>query len=63
MKLIKRTIDLLNENIKLANQYQDLLISQGKALELWKSKEQMHTHLLNLHAEEDKLNLLITKII
>ncbi|WP_253255822.1 mechanosensitive ion channel domain-containing protein [Legionella quinlivanii] len=58
----KKTIDLINENLKLARRYQEILQVQKDQLELWKSKEQMNDQLTNLHAQEDKLNDSLQKL-
>ncbi|WP_419421098.1 mechanosensitive ion channel domain-containing protein [Legionella sp. D16C41] len=58
----KKTIELINENLNLANRYQDLLVEQSHKLELWKLKVQMRQRLDNLHAEEDKLNQSLDKL-
>lgn len=52
----KKTIELINENLALANRYQEALILQKQQLDLWKSKEQMHEQLEKLRSQEAKLN-------
>lgn len=58
----KKTIDLINENLKLAHRYQEILQTQKDQLELWKSKEQMNEELASLHTQEDKLNDSLQKL-
>ena len=58
----KKTIELINENLVLANRYQELLIAENKALELWKSKAHMVDQLTLLHEQEDKLNNSLYKL-
>lgn len=59
----KKTIDLINENLKLANQYQSLLLDEKHALDLWKAKLQLHEQLNALHNQEDKLNISLQKLL
>ncbi|HCA88998.1 MAG: mechanosensitive ion channel protein MscS [Legionellaceae bacterium] len=51
-----KAIDLIQHNLKLANQYQSLLLEQKRALNLWKSKASLKEHAKNLLLQEQKLN-------
>ncbi len=52
----KKTIELIIENLTLANHYQEELAFQKQQLDLWQSKEQMQEHLDKLRDQEEKLN-------
>lgn len=58
----KKTIDLINENLKLASRYNDSLAAQQRELALWKARDQMQGHLIALHTQEDKLNYSLEKL-
>lgn len=58
----KKTIDLINDDLSLANRYQDMLLSQSQQLDLWKSKDQLHNQLEKLHDQEDRLNASLKKL-
>lgn len=51
----KKTIDLINENLSLANQSQRALALQNQQLDLWKAKDQMKTQLVKLRDQDTKL--------
>ncbi|MBA2710031.1 MAG: mechanosensitive ion channel [Tatlockia sp.] len=51
----KKTIDLINENLSLANQSQRALTLQNQQLDLWRAKNQLQAHLVKLRAQDDKL--------
>nr|HAT8713375.1 mechanosensitive ion channel [Legionella jordanis] len=58
----KRTIDLINEDLSLANNYQTVLLARKQQLELWKSREHMQEELQKLRAQEDKYNESLTRL-
>lgn len=59
----KKTIDLINDNLQLANRYQEILLRQSQQLELWKSREMLNEQLGNLHQQESKLNASLQKLL
>ncbi|KTD18541.1 potassium efflux system KefA [Legionella lansingensis] len=58
----KKTIELITENLALANRYQEALILQKQQLDLWKSKEEMQEQLQKLRNQEDKLNTSLVRL-
>ncbi|MBA3537766.1 MAG: mechanosensitive ion channel [Tatlockia sp.] len=52
----KKTIDLLRENLALANQSQRALTVQNQQLDLWNAKNQTQALLVQLRAQDEKLN-------
>ncbi|WED44293.1 mechanosensitive ion channel domain-containing protein [Legionella cardiaca] len=52
----KKTIDLINEDLALANRYQEALLLHKQQLDLWYSKSQMEEQLQKLRTQEDKYN-------
>lgn len=58
----KKTIALINENKQLAAHYQELLVMQHEALELWKSRQHLHEQMADLHQQEDKLTANLSKL-
>ncbi|KTC92875.1 MULTISPECIES: mechanosensitive ion channel domain-containing protein [Legionella] len=58
----KKGIDLIAEDLVLANHYQDALSFQTEQLDLWKSKAQMHQQLEKLRSQEDRLRESLEKL-
>ncbi|KTD36301.1 potassium efflux system KefA [Legionella nautarum] len=58
----KKGVDLIAEDLVLANHYQDALSLQKEQLNLWKSKAQMHQELEKLRAQEDRLRESLEKL-
>ena len=58
----KKTIELINDNLTLAVQYQDLLTTQSHDLELWHSRAEMLQQLTSLHDQEERLNASLQKL-
>ncbi|MBA2652223.1 MAG: mechanosensitive ion channel [Tatlockia sp.] len=52
----KKTIELIRENLVLANQFQEALTVQNQQLVLWKAKDQLKVEIFKLHAQDEKLN-------
>lgn len=52
----KKTLELINENLELANQYQGLLNDAMKELNLWKSNYELQQKLIQIKTLKDKLN-------
>ncbi len=52
----KKTIELINEDLALANRYQDALTQQKQQLDLWHSKALMQEQLQKLRSQEDKFH-------
>lgn len=61
-ELNKETINLINENLSLANRYQEVLGEQARQLQLWQSKEHLRLELSKLHDQEEKLNISLVKL-
>lgn len=62
LEINKKGIELISEDLALANRYQDALTVQSQQLELWKSKNQMHQQLEKLRAQEDRLRESLEKL-
>lgn len=52
----KKTIELINENLELAKQYQGLLNDSMKELKLWKSNYELQQKLIQIKSLKVKLN-------
>lgn len=53
----KKTIELINENLDLAKQFQLLLNDEIKKLQLWKSNFDLEQKLIQIKQQKDQLNL------
>lgn len=58
----KKTIELLTENLVLANRYNDTLVLQKQRLKLWKAKQQMNEQLEKLRNQDSHLNDALTRL-
>lgn len=58
----KKTIELITENLVLANRYHEALVLQEQRLELWKSKQQMNGQLEKLRNKDSRLNDALTRL-
>lgn len=58
----KKSIDLINENLLLANQYQKALTLQSQQLDLWQAKFQLDGRLNTLRAQDTHLKEYLDKL-
>lgn len=57
-----KTIDLIDENLNLAKNFQDSLLANAHVLELWDAKETLLEELGRLHAQEERLDDSLRKL-
>lgn len=58
----KKTIDLINENLSLANRYQQALVLHKQQLDLWYSKALMQEQLAKFHEQKEKFNQSLARL-
>ena len=58
----KKTIELINENLVLAREFEVSLKDQIKGLQLWKQKYELEQKLIQLKAKKTKLNLELSQL-
>ncbi len=62
IEINKKAVELIGENLVLANHYQDALALQHQQLDLWQAKAKMHAQLATLRAQETKLRGSLEKL-
>ncbi|WP_083191044.1 mechanosensitive ion channel domain-containing protein [Legionella jamestowniensis] len=58
----KKTIDLINENLALANRYQDALVLHKQQLDLWQSRTLMQKQLEKFHEQKEQFNQSLARL-
>lgn len=58
----KKTIELINEDLLLANRYQNVLTAKNQQLDLWFAHSQMEDHLQTLRNQESKMHASLERL-
>ncbi|WP_244946872.1 mechanosensitive ion channel domain-containing protein [Legionella israelensis] len=58
----KKTIELINEAIKLAEQYQLILKEEKKQIQIWESKIKLNQQIKAIEKKEEEVNLLLGQL-